>query len=109
MCPTARAVLSLSQRRRDATRTLPAAMLSTSANRRPHPAVLFHATDDARPRPGWRASSKTAGFDPVRPGGVAASGRIEVGGDLHAKGGLNGRLLHKEAASLLITSKQAVS
>src|SRR5215813_9524816 len=89
MCPTARAVLSLSQRRRDATRTLPAAMLSTSANRRPHPAVLFHATDDARPRPGWRASSKTAGFDPVRPGGVAASGRIEVGGDLHAKGGLN--------------------
>jgi len=40
----------------------------------------------------------------VRPGGVAALERIEVGGDLHA----NGRLLHKEAASLLITPKQAM-
>ena len=62
-----------------------------------------------RPRPRWRASSKTAGFDPVRPGGLAASVRIEVSRDLHAAGGLNGRLLHKEAASLLIPPKRAVS
>jgi len=47
----------------------------------------------------------------LRPGAtgrLAASVRIEVSGDLHAAGGLNGRLLHKEAASLLITPKQGV-
>jgi predicted dinucleotide-binding enzyme len=55
--------------------------------------------------------SKTAGFDPVRAGGVAASGRIEVGGDLHTAGGLNGRLAveKEEAASPIATPEQAVS
>ena len=42
-------------------------------------------------------------------GGVRESGRIEVGGDLHAFGGLNGRLVdQEEAASLLRSSKQTV-
>ena len=42
--------------------------------------------------------------------GVAASGRIEVGGDLHAAGGLNARLVEREeAASLVVTPAQAAS
>jgi 8-hydroxy-5-deazaflavin:NADPH oxidoreductase len=74
------------------------------------PAVLFYATDDATAAVEVETLIKTAGFDPVRAGGVAASGRIEVGGDLHAAGGLNGRLVEKEeAASLVVTPEQAVS
>jgi len=34
-----------------------------------------------------------AGFAPVKAGGVADTRRIEVFGDLHAMGGLDGRLL----------------
>jgi hypothetical protein len=39
-------------------------------------------------------------------GGVRKSGRIEVGGDLHALGGLNGRLLEQEEASSLLRSSK---
>ena len=35
-------------------------------------------------------------------GGVRESGRIEVGGDLHAFGGLNGRLVDVEEAQSLV-------
>ena len=45
-----------------------------------------------------------AGFDPVRAGGVDASLRIEVGGDLHAFGGLNGRLIERAEAESMIGS-----
>ena len=78
---------------------------SIGGRRRHNPSQADTSTRPTTPRPRWRASSMTAGFDPMRPGGVAASGRIEVGGDLHAAGGLNVRLLHKEAASLLIAPK----
>ena len=60
--------------------TLSAALLSSAAYRRPSPAVLFYVTDDAR----------------------AAT---EVGGDLHAFGGLGvGLLDRREAASILGSS-----
>jgi len=49
-----------------------------------------------------------AGFDPVRAGGVGDSGRIEVGGDLHAFGGLNGRLVGADEAASSVRSAQAV-
>jgi predicted dinucleotide-binding enzyme len=88
--------------------SLPAPLLSSGANRRPTPAVLFYTTDDARAATQVERLIRTAGFEPMAvDGGVQQSGRIEVGGDLHAFGGLNGRLLDQdEAATLLRSSKQ---
>ena len=43
-----------------------------------------------------------AGFDPVKAGGLAATGRLEVFGDLHAFGGLNGRLVGRAEALELV-------
>jgi 8-hydroxy-5-deazaflavin:NADPH oxidoreductase len=36
---------------------------------------------------------RAAGFDPVKAGGVDAAIRIEMYGDLHEYGGLNGKLV----------------
>jgi predicted dinucleotide-binding enzyme len=90
--------------------SLPAPLLSSGTNRRPKPAVLFYTTDDARAATQAERLIRIAGFEPMAvDGGVQKSGRIEVGGDLHAFGGLNGRLLdQEEAASLLRSSKQTV-
>lgn len=88
--------------------TLSAPMLASSAHRTPEPAVLFYASDDTGARPEVERLIKAAGFQPVRAGGVDASLRIEVGGDLHAFGGLNGRLIERaEAESLLAASIRA--
>lgn len=90
--------------------TLPAPLLSSGAHRTPEPAVLFYATDDARAATEVERLIRIAGFDPVGVGGVGESLRIEVGGDLHAFGGLNGRLVdQEEAASLIRNSKSVVS
>ena len=87
--------------------TLSAPLLSSGARRTPHRAVLFYATDDAGAATEAERLIRTAGFDPVRAGGVRDSGRIEVGGDLHAFGGLSGRLVdQEEAASLIHPSTQ---
>ena len=58
-------------------------LLESSSNRSPELAVLFYATDDKRA--GWQVERliRTAGFEPVKVGGVEQSGRLEVGGDLH--------------------------
>jgi len=45
---------------------------------------------------------QAVGFEAVKVGGVKASSRIEVFGDLHAFGGLNGRLLGRGEALELI-------
>ena len=88
--------------------TLSAPMLASSARRTPEPAVLFYASDDAGARPEVERLIKAAGFEPVLAGGVDSSLRIEVGGDLHAFGGLNGRLIDRtEAESLLAASIRA--
>jgi 8-hydroxy-5-deazaflavin:NADPH oxidoreductase len=58
-------------------------LLESSANRSPDRAVLFYATDDTRAGGQVERLIRTAGFEPVRVGGVEASGRLEVGGDLH--------------------------
>lgn len=85
--------------------TMSAPMLASSANRDPR-AVLFYASDDDAAARDAERLIRTAGFEPVRAGGVRASIRIEVGGDLHAFGGLNGRLVDKdEAQSLLSLTK----
>jgi 8-hydroxy-5-deazaflavin:NADPH oxidoreductase len=85
--------------------TLPARLLSSGANRRPKPAVLFDTTDDARAATQVERLIRIAGFEPMAvDGGVRKSERIEVGGDLHAFGGLNGRILDREEAASLLRS-----
>lgn len=85
--------------------TMSAPMLGSGANREPR-TVLFYASDDDTAAPEAERIIRTAGFEPVRAGGVAASIRIEVGGDLHAFGGLNGRMVNRdEAESLLSPAK----
>ncbi len=88
--------------------TLSAPLLASGARRSPDPAVLFYATDDTAARSEVERLIRAAGFEPVRAGGVDACLRIEVGGDLHAFGGLNGRLIDcTEAETLVGSSIQA--
>jgi len=63
--------------------TLSADLFESSRNRSPEPAVLFYATDDDRAGEGVERLIRTAGFEPVKAGGLGESGRLEVGGDLH--------------------------
>ena len=86
-----------------------ATMLASTAFRQPQRAVLFYATDDAAAASEVERLIRVAGFDPAPAGGVAKAGRIEVGGDLHAWGGLNGRLVNRDAAALLINPAERTS
>jgi predicted dinucleotide-binding enzyme len=63
--------------------TLSADLFESSSNRSPEPAVLFYATDDDRAGEEVERLIRTAGFEAVKAGGLAQSGRLEVGGDLH--------------------------
>ena len=63
--------------------TLSADLFESSANRSPEPAILFYATDDDRAGEQVERLIRTAGFEPVKVGGIEQSGRLEVGGDLH--------------------------
>jgi hypothetical protein len=63
--------------------TLSADLFESSSNRSPEPAVLFYATDDDRAGEEVERLIRTAGFEPVKAGGLQQSGRLEVGGDLH--------------------------
>src|SRR5271169_3423236 len=63
--------------------TLSADLFESSTNRSPEPAVLFYATDDDRAGQEAERLIRTAGFEPVKVGGIGQSGRLEVGGDLH--------------------------
>ena len=63
--------------------TMSADLLESSANRSPEPAVLFYVTDDDRAGEQVERLIRTAGFEPVKAGGLGQSGRLEVGGDLH--------------------------
>jgi predicted dinucleotide-binding enzyme len=83
--------------------TLGADALAASADREPL-AVLFYATDDDTAKTAVERLIRTAGFEPVRAGGVGDAGRIEApGGDLH-QGGLNGRILDRAEASAAVAS-----
>lgn len=82
--------------------TISAPMLGSGANREPERAVIFYATDDATAAAEAERLIRVAGFEPVQVGGVGASIRIEVGGDLHAYGGLNGRFVDKDEATELL-------
>jgi 8-hydroxy-5-deazaflavin:NADPH oxidoreductase len=63
--------------------TMSAGLLQSSGNRSPEPAVLFYATDDGRAGEEVERLIRTAGFEPVKAGGIEQSSRLEVGGDLH--------------------------
>jgi hypothetical protein len=63
--------------------TLSADLFESASNRSPEPAVLFYATDDDRAGEEVGRLIRTAGFEPVKAGGIGQSGRLEVGGDLH--------------------------
>jgi 8-hydroxy-5-deazaflavin:NADPH oxidoreductase len=63
--------------------SMSADLLESSSHRSPEPAVLFYATDDDRAGEEVERLIRTAGFEPVKAGGVEQSRRLEVGGDLH--------------------------
>jgi 8-hydroxy-5-deazaflavin:NADPH oxidoreductase len=63
--------------------TMSADLLVSAGNRSPEPAVLFYVTDDDRAGEEVERLIRTAGFEPVKAGGLDQSGRLEVGGDLH--------------------------
>jgi predicted dinucleotide-binding enzyme len=63
--------------------TMSADLFESSSNRSPEPAVLFYATGDDRAGDQVERLIRTAGFEPVKIGGIEQSSRLEVGGDLH--------------------------
>jgi hypothetical protein len=63
--------------------TMSADLLESSSHRSPEPAVLFYVTEDERGSDEVERLIRTAGFEPIRIGGIERSSRLEVGGDLH--------------------------
>jgi 8-hydroxy-5-deazaflavin:NADPH oxidoreductase len=63
--------------------TMSADLFESSSNRSPEPAVLFYATDDDRAGEEIERLIRTAGFEPLKVGGIEQSSRLEVDGDLH--------------------------
>jgi 8-hydroxy-5-deazaflavin:NADPH oxidoreductase len=55
----------------------------SSSNRSPERAVLFYVAEDNHAGEEVERLIRTAGFEPVKAGGLEQSGRLEVGGDLH--------------------------
>jgi 8-hydroxy-5-deazaflavin:NADPH oxidoreductase len=84
--------------------TLAADALASGANREPRQAVLFYATDDDAAATTIERLIRAAGFEPLKAGGVADAGRIEMpGGDLH-QAGLNGALLDLDQARAAVAA-----
>ena len=63
--------------------SLSAKLFESSSNRSPELAVLFYATDDDLAGEEVEQLIRTAGFEPLKVGGIDQSTRLEVGGDLH--------------------------
>jgi predicted dinucleotide-binding enzyme len=87
--------------------TLSAASLGSQANRTPERAVLFYATDDDSAVGPMERLIRAAGFEPVRAGGVKDANRIEVFGDLHQFGGLQGKVLNAREARSAVAAGNA--
>jgi predicted dinucleotide-binding enzyme len=84
--------------------TLGAEALASSANRTPRPAALFYATDDDGAGATVERLIATAGFDAVKAGGLDDATRIEVAGDLHQYGGLNGKIVDADEARAAVAA-----
>jgi 8-hydroxy-5-deazaflavin:NADPH oxidoreductase len=63
--------------------SMSAGLFESASHRSPELAALFYAADDDRAGQEAERLIRTAGFEPVKIGGVGQSGRLEVGGDLH--------------------------
>jgi hypothetical protein len=63
--------------------SMSADLFESASNRSPERAALFYAADDDRAGEEAERLIRTAGFEPVKIGGVGQSSRLEVGGDLH--------------------------
>jgi predicted dinucleotide-binding enzyme len=63
--------------------SMSAGIFESSSNRSPELAALFYAADDDRAGEEVERLIRTAGFEPVKAGGIDQSSRLEVGGDLH--------------------------
>jgi 8-hydroxy-5-deazaflavin:NADPH oxidoreductase len=63
--------------------SMSAPIFTSASNRSPELAALFYVTDDDRAGEEAERLIRTAGFVPVRAGGIEQSSRLEVGGDLH--------------------------
>jgi len=63
--------------------TMSGDLFESSSHRSPKPAVLFYASADEHGSDEVEHLIRTAGFEPMRIGGVEQSSRLEVGGDLH--------------------------
>jgi 8-hydroxy-5-deazaflavin:NADPH oxidoreductase len=86
--------------------TLAADSLASSANREPQRVALFYATDDDIAAGTVEQLITSAGFDPVKAGGIAVALRIEMpGGDLHQMG-LDGQLLDVEQARAALATSE---
>jgi predicted dinucleotide-binding enzyme len=86
--------------------TLGADALAGGANREPRRAVLFYATDDDAAAATVEQLIRSAGFDPLKAGGIADAGRIEApGGDLH-QFGLNGELVDLDQARAAVAAAE---
>ncbi len=84
--------------------TLGADSLAGSANRAPERVALFYATDDGKAEAVVQRLITAAGFEPVKAGGVEDATRIEMFGDLHQYGGLNGQLLTGDQARAALSA-----
>ncbi len=81
--------------------TLSAPSLAAAARQEPDRAVLFYAADDDAAGDLVAGLIRTAGFDPVRVGGLDQSIRIEMYGDLHEFGALGRVVTAAEALKVL--------
>jgi predicted dinucleotide-binding enzyme len=87
--------------------TLAADTLASAANREPQPAVLFYATDDDTASTTIERLIHAAGFEPLKTGGVASAGRIEMpGGDLH-QASMNGAVLDLDEARAAVAAERS--
>jgi 8-hydroxy-5-deazaflavin:NADPH oxidoreductase len=82
--------------------TVSAEHLADAADRSPDRAVLFYVTDDDVAASTAERLISVAGFAPVKAGGLDQAIRIEMFGDLHDYGRLNGRLLTVAEARALL-------
>jgi predicted dinucleotide-binding enzyme len=88
--------------------TVSAESLAAGANRTPERAVLFYATDDDQAQAAVERLIEVAGFAPLKVGGVDQSLRIEMYGDLHDFGGLQGRLVNLDEARAAVSARAPI-
>jgi hypothetical protein len=90
--------------------TLGADTLASAAHREPKRAVLFYVAADDDAATTIERLIRASGFDPLKVGGVADTGRIEVpGGDLHQFALNNGEPVDLDQAQAAATLSRPTS